>query len=45
MIKKKGGSIFIKTFTGKIIIIDLELNDKIEILKAKIQDKEGFPSD
>jgi hypothetical protein len=33
--------IFIKTLTGKTITLDVEDNDTIEAVKAKIQDKEG----
>ena len=37
--------IFVKTLTGKTIVIDVDLDFQIADVKSKVQDREGIPPD
>jgi ubiquitin len=37
--------VFVKTLTGQTITLEVESNDSVQILKQKISDKQGIPTD
>ena len=44
VLRLRGGMmIFVKTLTGKIITIEVEVNNTFSDIKKKIEDQEGFP--
>ncbi|XP_042889936.1 polyubiquitin-B-like [Penaeus japonicus] len=37
--------VYVKTLTGKTVTIEISPQDTVEVLKAKLEDKEGIPPD
>ena len=44
-VPRGGMQLFVKTLSGKTVSIECEESDKIEDVKAKIEEKEGVPVD
>jgi ubiquitin len=46
LLSMRGGmQVMVKTLTGKTISVEVEPDESVESLKAKIQEKEGIPPD
>ena len=43
VIQENGMNVFVKTLTGKTIIVRVDPADTIKVVKQKIQEKEGIP--
>jgi ubiquitin C len=46
VLRLRGGmQVFVKTLTGKTIVVEVDAAESIQSFKAKIQEKEGIPAD